>query len=127
MKSIFKSLFVSLGIGVVVSALGLGLALAQDSWRVQPYQEWTKQDVTNLLNDSPWARTQTVRIATRKQLRSVAGQVSAAPGSGPVPTNAQAALGGADAAVNYSFTIRLRSSLLIRRAIVRLVQLDAKY
>jgi hypothetical protein len=125
MKSIFKWLVLSFVVGVVLPAPGLGLA--QDNWRARPYQEWTKQDVAKLLNDSPWARTQTVRIATRKQLRSVAGQVSAAPGSGPVPTNAQAALGGADAAVNYSFTIRLRSSLPIRQAIVRLVQLDAKY
>jgi hypothetical protein len=125
MKSIFKWLVVSLVIGVAVCVPRL--VLAQDSWRERPFSEWTKRDVTKLLNDSPWARTQTVRIATRKQMRSVAGQVSATPGSGPVPTDSQAALGGADAAVDYSFTIRLRSSLPIRQAIVRLVQLDAKY
>jgi hypothetical protein len=94
----------------------------------KPYQEWSKQDVSKLLNDSPWAKTQTVRIAARRQVRSVAGQVSDTPTAvGPVGSEGKAAMSGAEQAVDYSFTVRLRSALPIRQAIVRLVQFDSNY
>src|SRR2546423_1432163 len=94
-------------------------ATAQAEGKGKPYQEWSKQEVTRLLNDSPWARTQVIRVAARQQLRSVAGQVSATPSA--AGDGGRAALGGAEEAINYSFTIRLRSALPIRQAIVRLV------
>jgi len=121
------SLFLSVAISAVIFNFGPGMLL-QNEGSSRPYKEWTKQDVTRLLNDSPWAKTQTVRIAAKRQMRSVAGQVSATPGSeGPLPTDGKAALGGAEEAIDYSFTVRLRSALPIREAIVRLVQLDANY
>jgi hypothetical protein len=121
------SLVLSVAISAVISTFGPGI-MPQNDGNSRPYKEWTKQDVTRLLNDSPWAKTQTVRIAPRRQMRSVAGQVSATPGSeGAVPTDGKAALGGAEEAIDYSFTVRLRSALPIREAIVRLVQLDSNY
>ena len=100
-------------------------AMVQAEGQARPYQAWSKQQVTKLLNDSPWARTQVIRVAARKQLRSVAGQVSATPSS--AGDDGHAALGGAEEAINYSFTLRLRSALPIRQAIVRLVQIESNY
>lgn len=107
----------------------LAAATAQDQWLDKPYQEWSKREVTRLLNDSPWAKTQAIRVARGRQVRSVAGRVSAeTPGStGPTTADRQASLGGAEDAADYRFTIRLRSALPIRQAIVRLVQLESNY
>lgn len=127
MQRIIVSLVFCIVISVIVFLLGVG-SQAQEASPSKPYREWSKQAVTNLLNDSPWAKTQVVLVQRKKQMRSVAGQVSADPGAdGAVPTGGQASLGGAEEAVNYSFTMRLRSALPMRQAIVRLVQLEANY
>jgi len=94
---------------------------AQEDFLLRPFQQWTKAEVTRLLNDSAWARTQEVRVRPRRQVRSVAGQTESE------SVDRQAALGGAEEARDYKFTIRLRSSLPIRQAIARLVQLEARY
>ena len=67
-----------------------------------------------------------MRVLPRRQLRSVAGQVNV-DASSTTTADRQAALGGAEDARDYRFTIRLRSALPIRQAVVRLVQLEAKY
>jgi hypothetical protein len=94
---------------------------AQEDFLNRPFQQWTKAEVTRLLNDSAWARTQEVRVRPRRQMRSVAGQTESE------SVDRHAALGGAAEARDYKFTIRLRSALPIRQAIARLVQLEAKY
>ncbi len=103
--------------------------MAQQELLKKPFGQWSKVEVTKLLNDSAWAKTQATRILRRRQLRSIAGQVSVeAPGTdGPATADRQAALGGVEDAVDFRFTIHLRSALPIRQAIVRLVQLEAKY
>lgn len=89
------------------------------------YQQWTMNDVTKILNDSPWAKTQTIRVAARRQVRSVAGGPPSAPMEGEGQSMTR--LGAAEEAYDYKFTLRLRSSLAVRQAILRLVQLDQKY
>lgn len=79
-------------------------ALAQKSsrhegWAAKPFQSWTKAEAQQVLNDSPWARTQEVR----------------------------GAVGGANAPIDNKFTLRLRSALPIRQALVRLKQIEARY
>ncbi len=85
--------------------------------------------MAKLLNDSAWAKTQAIRVLRRRQQRSVAGQASEVPSAatGTTSVDRQAALGGAEDAVDYRFTLRLRSALPIRQAIVRLVQIESKY
>ncbi|MBD0326785.1 MAG: hypothetical protein ICV68_10150 [Pyrinomonadaceae bacterium] len=108
-------------IAAFVMVFGLaGLAAAQ----VKPdssYQQWTKADVIKLLSDSPWSKTQTQRVMRRGQVRSIAGQNEAAVG------DRTGHLSSAEDAYEYSFTMRLRSALHVRQAIVRLVQLDSGY
>ena len=64
----------------------------------KPYAEWSKAETEKLLNDSPWAKTQEVRSLY---------------GLGP-PTD-------------FKFTLRLRSALPVREALVRHKQIEAKY
>lgn len=98
---------------------------AQQDVLKKPFRHWTEVDVTKILNDSGWARTQAIRVMRPKQMRAVAGQVSEV--ASATSPDAHAALGGAEDAVDYRFTIRLRSARPIREAIVRLVQLESKY
>lgn len=74
--------------------------LAQEDWKKKPYQQWTKDDIIAVSSNSPWAYV----------LQASAGI-------------------GNDTAGAYlpAVTIRLRSALPIRRALVRLKQIEAKY
>ena len=98
-----------------------GFVTAQDKEADGSYLKWTKADVIKLLSDSPWARTQTERVMRRGQVRSIAGQNEAATG------DRTGQLTSAEDAYDYTFTMRLRSALPVRQAIVRLVQLDSNY
>ena len=72
---------------------------AQDNFMSKHYTEWSKSEANKVLNDSPWVKAQEVRIPQ----------------------------GGANAPLDFRYTLRLRSALPIRQALVRLRQLDAKY
>jgi hypothetical protein len=85
------------------------------------YRQWTRADVIKMLSDSPWARTQTQRVQRHGQVRSIAGQNEAATGE------RKGELTSAEDAYDYTFTMRLRSALPVRQAIVRLVQLESNY
>lgn len=102
--------------------LGLGRAgLAQTELTKKPFQKWTKAEAAKVLNDSPWAVTQEARIDLGREVRKIAGA--------PVVdgTYLTAELGGANIAVDYRVTLRLRSAVPIRKAIVRLKQIEANY
>jgi hypothetical protein len=85
---------------VVLSAIvALNLAAsAQDFWMEKSYQRWTKEEIIRLISDSPWA-----------QVREVEADATTATGTIP------------------NVTIRLRSAVPIRQALVRLRQIEAKY
>jgi len=86
----------------MIAAATVPLGLARATWpqdeQTKPFRTWTKAEAKRLLNDSPWAKTQ---------------EVSSVYGLG-VPTD-------------FKFTLRLRSALPIREALVRLKQIEAHY
>src|SRR5919108_287041 len=93
---------------VALAALASGPAgLAQGDWSKKPFNRWTKAEAEKVLNDSPWARQQTVKISVAARSRRVAG--APLDTSGGSPTIASADLGGAEAPVDFTFTLRLRS------------------
>jgi hypothetical protein len=96
--------------------------IAQEGFLSKPLQQWSKAEVTKLLSDSAWARTQEIRVRPQRQVRSVAGQVESTS-----TADRQAVLGGAADARDYRFTIRLHSALPIRQALVRQEQLKWNY
>ena len=88
------------GLVIFLAALCLALpAHGQKSWEKKTYRQWSMTEVMQVLVDSPWTQTQ-------------AGHVSINYG---LPDN------------YYTATIRLRSALPIRQALVRRRQLAVNY
>lgn len=111
---------------VVVATLAIGLEKpARDDSVKKPFNKLTKSEAERLLNDSPWALSQTVKIRGGSKLRRVAGAPVDTTGGSPAPMSAD--LGGAEAPIDFTFTLRLRSSIHVREALVRLKQIDANY
>jgi hypothetical protein len=75
----------------------VGMASGQ-IWEKKQYQQWSRADVEKLLSDSPWALQHTQRLSK-----------------------------GGDAGQDATITVRLRSALPIREAVVRQMQIQAKY
>jgi len=119
---------------LAVLALALAAPVTSECYQAQPvwerpYQQWSKAEAQMVLRESPWAINQKVLIKYGEMGRRVAG--------GTVPDTAQGALtntpanvadmAGAEAPVDFEFTLRLRSALLVRQALARLKQLEASY
>src|SRR5436190_2531374 len=120
MKS-HRNLFYVALITILLWAGLTGVGRAQDEWLNKPFEQWSKADVQKLLNDSPWARTQEARLDFGSEVRRIAGAPTTSSG------HQSTELGGANIAVDYRVTLRLRSALPIRQALVRLKQIEAKY
>jgi len=86
----------------LAAVLTAATASAQnESWRGKPYQQWTKSEATKVLEDSPWAQ--------------VVAQTGPLGDTGDLRTNSAV------------YAVRLRSSLPVRHAMLRLRQLGDKY
>ncbi|HVF50572.1 MAG TPA: hypothetical protein VNA19_10830 [Pyrinomonadaceae bacterium] len=120
---------VALGASVLLlSPVGATVSVGDDAfWASKVFRQWSKDEANRILNASPWAKTQEVRIKPAASRRSVAGQTESSSARTPSTRARQGELGGAQAPVDYKVTLRLRSALPVRQALVRLRQLDAKY
>jgi hypothetical protein len=78
-------------------AVCAGQAAAQDFWMQKSYRRWTKDEIVRIISDSPWA-----------QVREI--EVDATSG-----------------AWRPMVTVRLRSAVPIRQALVRLKQIESGY
>jgi len=74
-------------------------AFGQKAWEKKPYAAWSMSEVMQILTDSPWAQTQIEDVHITYQL----------------PAN------------SYSATLRLRSALPIRQALLRQKQILMNY
>src|SRR2546422_285020 len=81
-------------------------------WDKKPYTEWSEKDAQKLLNDSPWAKTQTFVTSTE------------ATGSGTRTSNANREILTNSFQIN--FRIRLFSAKPIRQAHSRTMELSQK-
>jgi hypothetical protein len=107
---------------IVVIITGTGLSLrAQVGLPEKPFNQWSKDEVKKILTDSIWAKTQTVRLQRRSQVRSIAGQTESETLSG------KGELTSAEDPLEYKFTLRLHSALPIRQALLRQEQLKWNY
>lgn len=102
------------------------LGYSQEGRPSKPYQEWSKKEAQQVLDESPWAPKQEVRLRFATQARRVAGGSvpSIAEGGIADTTSTTAELGAAEAPVDFQFTLRLRSALVLRQAVARLKQLE---
>lgn len=119
------------GTSIVVAAFLAGgllpLAPAQDQVLAKPIEQWKKEDAKRILTDSPWATMQEVRIRYAGESRPVAGGPNPTSGSTNRTEQNTISSGGAEAPVDFQFTLRLRSSMPVRQALVRLKQIEARY
>ena|SRR2546426_3227124 len=123
-----------IGLTAIVTLTGLAFVVgkAQDSVVSKPIEQWSKQDAEKILNNSPWVAIQEVRIKYAGQTRPVAGGPQPTLGAESSPSYVRTdqntiSSAGAEAPVDFQFTLRLRSALPIRQALVRLKQLEAKH
>ncbi|MGH9929044.1 MAG: hypothetical protein ACREA9_07425 [Pyrinomonadaceae bacterium] len=102
------------------------LVYSQDKRPATPFQGWSKKEAEQVLENSPWAVRQEVRLKFASQARRVAGGTVPSETTGGLidTTSNTAELGGAEAPVDFQFTLRLRSALIVRQAVVRLKQLE---
>ncbi|HEV2491217.1 MAG TPA: hypothetical protein VGT03_15535 [Candidatus Acidoferrales bacterium] len=87
-------------LALVVSLLVVGLAWAGgDPWKTKPYQQWTQDDIRQILNDSPWARLERVPMDWRDNQRqgNGANPMERAPGSAGMAQSAPAGPGNTGA------------------------------
>lgn len=119
MKLLAFIAFVFLSLGTVVYS----------QWSQKPFQQWSRKEAEELLQSSPWAPKQEVRIKYESLARRIAGGTVPSETNGALmdTTSNNAQMGGAEAPVDFQFRLRLRSAAVVRQALVRLKQLDAGY
>lgn len=106
-------------IGIMVATIP-----AQEGLPRKPYTEWSREEATRVLNASSWALQQEVRIKFDKEVQKAAGSYSGV-------TSAAAAQAQTEVTtqmpVDFIFTLRLRSAMPVREALVRLKTLDTDF
>lgn len=107
--------------GLVIIGGLLGVVFAQNELPKGPFQKWSKSEAEAVLNDSPWARKQEVRIKFDKETQKAAGSYSGVSSSAAAQSQTEVT---SQMPVDFIFTLRLRSALPVRQALVRLKALD---
>jgi hypothetical protein len=110
-----------------LTALILLLALitvtAQDKGR--PWSEWSKKDAEKMLNESPWAQTQT-DTDTSQMFYSPTSDPRLTGVRNTSTTDSRIGQGATNQAVSIKFHVRFFSARPIRQALVRLMELQQK-
>lgn len=97
------------------------IAWGQDAAIKKPFKEWSRSEAEKVLNDSPWANQQEVRIRFDKEAQKAAGSYSGVSSASAAQSQTEVSR---DLPVDFIFTLRLRSALPVRQAVVRLRQLQ---
>ena len=104
----------------------------QEDWKAKDFDKWDARDVEAILNNSSWVRKQEVRLSYEATIQSIAG--SGDPNVSNAGTEVSQGIqrdatntvnqGSIQPAVDFTFTVRLRSSMAIRLALIRKNQLE---
>lgn len=118
---------------LILVCAAASVASAQDDWKSKNFDDWTKADVSKILNDSAWVKNQEVRMQYGGRPSAVAGAVTPKVAAAGGATSAAGAAistvntvnqGGIQPAIDFTFTLRLRSSMAIRLALIKKNQLE---
>jgi hypothetical protein len=112
-----KSLLLFSILILIASSAASGIS-AQELWQ-KPASEWSKQEAETVLNKSPWAISQELRMRYRGGLRQVAGTGNIVLGD--------TVESGTEPPTDFTFTLRLRSGTPIRLALVRLKEIEENF
>jgi hypothetical protein len=106
---------------VVISCLSILVTVAQQPLPKGSYEKWSKADAQRVLNDSAWARKQELRLRFDSEVQAAAGSYSGVSAASAAQAQTQVS---SDIPVDFIFTLRLRSALPIRQAVVRMRKLE---
>jgi len=108
---------------VVLVTIGslLSVVYAQNELPAKPYSHWSKKEAEAVLNDSPWAKKQELRIKFDKETQKAAGSYSGVSSGAAAQSQTEVT---SQMPVDFIFTLRLRSALPMRQALVRLKTLE---
>jgi hypothetical protein len=98
-----------------------GMVRAQSELPKQPFSRWTKSEAEAVLNNSPWAKQRELRIKFDKESQKAAGSYSGISGAAAAQSQTEVT---SQMPVDFVFTVRLRSALPVRQALVRLKALE---
>jgi len=99
----------------------LGVAFGQKELPKKPFSQWTKSEAESVLNDSAWARKRELRIKFDRESQKAAGAYSGVSSAAAAQSETEVT---SQAPVDFVFTLRLRSALPVRQAMVRLKTLE---
>lgn len=105
----------------VILLAGYGSINAQNELPDKSFQHWSKGEAEKILNNSPWAKQQEVRIKFDKETQTAAGSYSGVSGAAAAQSKTEVT---SQVPVDFIFTLRLRSAVPVRQAVVRLKQLE---
>lgn len=91
----------------------------QAAWTTKNIDQWTTDDIYTILNNSAWVIRKTVRLTIQADKMGETGGAAQT-------VNDRTADSGASS-VDFIYTLRLRSALPIRLALLRQLQIDADY
>src|SRR5260370_1184603 len=113
----------NLGIGTILVVFAAAIAgYAQSVWTGKPFTQWSRGDAENVLNNSPWSSHQEVRMQFEKERQTAAGSYSGVSSASAASSQTEVM---SHLPVDFIFTLRLRSALPVRQALVRLKQLES--
>ncbi len=97
---------------------------AQEDWKTKDFDKWDKQDVEAILNNSAWVKNQEVRLHLEASPQVSAREVQQNISAAPTAARETVGTGTLTPGIDFTFTLRLRSSLAIRLALIRKNQLE---
>lgn len=110
---------------VTAFAFLLALTAATAQKQGKPWTDWSKKDAEQMLNNSPWAQTQT-DTDTSQMFYSPTTDPRMTGVRNTSTTDSRLGQGATNQAVSVKFQVRFFSARPIRQALVRLMQLQQK-
>ena len=108
----------------LIASIGTLIAFvyAQDKLPTKPFTQWSRSEAEAILNNPPWAIRNEVRIKFDKETQVAAGSYSGVSSAAAAQAQTEVT---SQVPVDFIFTLRLRSALPVRQALVRLRQLQS--
>jgi len=108
-------------IWALLSVVLAAVVYAQGQLPAKPFSQWSRSEAERVLNDSAWAPKQELRIKFDKERQSAAGSYSGVSAASAAQAATEVT---SQVPVDFVFSLRLRSALPIRQALVRLRTLE---
>ncbi|MGB6404341.1 MAG: hypothetical protein WBF26_16005 [Candidatus Sulfotelmatobacter sp.] len=120
-----RTVFYRLVVSVLLVSLAVP-ALGADFWAKKPYQQWSNQEASRMLEESPWATTLSLggveNVLTGSNASTAEVNPAAPRGQSGTPGH-----GEMETSPTISYNLQFRSAEPIREAVVRSAELNSHY